>query len=107
MLPFRTQVCVRPIILHTRETRRRAVIYLTEGANHEVTALSTAAAWIILLILLVPIIGILIWVIIAASVVRVPSGSLGLLMVKGKATDTTLPPGYHFIFAFRRRIVEE
>ena len=67
----------------------------------------STAAWIILLILLVPIIGILIWVIIAASVVRVPSGSLGLLMVKGKATDTNLPPGSHFIFAFRRRIVEE
>jgi hypothetical protein len=37
----------------------------------------STAAWIILLVLLVPIIGIVVWVIIAASVVRVPSGSLG------------------------------
>ena len=50
MLPFRPQVSVRPILWHTRETRprRSAVIYLTKGANHEVTAVSTAA-WIILL----------------------------------------------------------
>jgi SPFH domain / Band 7 family len=67
----------------------------------------STAGWIILLVLLLPIIGILIWIIIIASVVRVPSGSLGLLMVKGKATDTTLPPGTHFIFALRRRMVEE
>jgi regulator of protease activity HflC (stomatin/prohibitin superfamily) len=67
----------------------------------------STAAWIILLVLLIPIIGILIWVIVLASVVRVPSGSLGLLMVKGQATDTTLPPGRHFLFALRRRMVEE
>jgi regulator of protease activity HflC (stomatin/prohibitin superfamily) len=64
-------------------------------------------AWIILLILLIPAIGILIWVIIAESLVRVPSGSLGLVMVKGRATDTVLLPGPHFVPALRRRMVEE
>jgi len=65
------------------------------------------AGWIILVVLLVPIIGIAIWWIITVSVVRIPSGSLGLLMVKGKATDTALLPGSHFLPAVRRRMVEE
>lgn len=64
-------------------------------------------AWIILLILLIPAIGILVWVIIAESLVRVPSGSLGLVMVKGRATDKVLLPGAHFVPALRRRMVEE
>ena len=64
-------------------------------------------AWIILLVLVIPMLGILIWVVITASLVRVPSGSLGLVMVKGRATDTTLLPGPHFVPALRRRMVEE
>lgn len=67
----------------------------------------STVAWIILLVLLIPIIGVLIFVIVAASLVRVPSGSLGLVMSKGRATDTTLLPGPHFVIAFRRRMVEE
>src|SRR3954462_7757811 len=39
--------------------------------------------------------------------VRIPSGSLGLLLVKGRATDTTLSPGAHFVPALRRRMVVE
>src|SRR5690348_18386634 len=64
-------------------------------------------AWIILLIFLLSALGLLGWVVLANSLVRVPSGSLGLLMAKGRATDQTLLPGPHFIFAFRRRMVEE
>ncbi|HEY4991471.1 MAG TPA: SPFH domain-containing protein [Nakamurella sp.] len=64
-------------------------------------------AWIILLVLLIPIIGVLIFVIVVASLVRVPSGSLGLVMSKGRATDTALLPGLHFLPAIRRRMVEE
>jgi regulator of protease activity HflC (stomatin/prohibitin superfamily) len=52
-------------------------------------------------------IGFLIFIIIMASLVRIPSGSLGLLMVKGRATDTALLPGAHFLPAIRRRMVEE
>ena len=54
-------------------------------------------AWIILLILILPAIGLLVWVILAASLVRVPSGSLGLVMSRGKATDRSLLPGGHFV----------
>ena len=64
-------------------------------------------AWIIFLILILPAIGLLVWIILAASLVRVPSGSLGLVMSRGKATDRTLPPGGHFVFALRRVIIEE
>lgn len=63
--------------------------------------------WIILVVLVVPMVGLLVWVIIAESLVRVPSGSLGLVMVKGRATNTTLLPGPHFVPALRRRMVEE
>ncbi|WP_433305383.1 SPFH domain-containing protein [Actinoplanes sp. CA-030573] len=64
-------------------------------------------AWIILLVFLLSALGLLGWVVLANSLVRVPSGSLGLLMAKGRATDQTLLPGPHFVFAFRRRMVEE
>jgi regulator of protease activity HflC (stomatin/prohibitin superfamily) len=62
-------------------------------------------AWIILLILLIPALALLGWVILSASFIRIPTGRLGLLVVRGRATDTTLPPGMHFIFALRRRMV--
>ena len=64
-------------------------------------------AWIILLVLLIPMLGLLIFVFVMASLVRVPSGSIGLVMAKGKATDTALLPGAHFVPAIRRRMVEE
>jgi hypothetical protein len=64
-------------------------------------------AWIILLILIIPALGLLTWIILAASFMRVPSGSLGLVMARGKATDKSLPPGGHFVFALRRVIIEE
>ena len=64
-------------------------------------------AWIILLILVIPALGLLAWIILAASFMRVPSGSLGLVMARGKATDKSLLPGGHFVFAFRRVIIEE
>jgi regulator of protease activity HflC (stomatin/prohibitin superfamily) len=62
--------------------------------------------WIILVVLLVPALGILIWVIISASIMRIPSGRLGLLLVRGRPTDTVLGPGVHFVPAIRRRMVE-
>jgi len=64
-------------------------------------------AWVILLIFLLSALGLLGWMVLGNSLVRVPSGSLGLLMAKGRATDQTLLPGPHFVFAFRRRMVEE
>ncbi len=66
----------------------------------------TTAGWIIVAVLAIPVIVVLAWMLIASSVVRVPSGSLGLLMVKGRATNTALAPGPHFVPALRRRMLE-
>jgi regulator of protease activity HflC (stomatin/prohibitin superfamily) len=63
-------------------------------------------AWIIVLVVAIPMIGVLVWLVVTASLVKVPSGSLGLLMVKGRATDTALLPGPHFVPALRRKMVE-
>jgi regulator of protease activity HflC (stomatin/prohibitin superfamily) len=63
--------------------------------------------WVIVLVLVIPALGLLLWLVFAESVVRVPAGRLGLLMIKGRATDTALLPGPHFVPALRRRMVEE
>ncbi|HEY5978450.1 MAG TPA: SPFH domain-containing protein [Microlunatus sp.] len=65
----------------------------------------TTIGWIILAILLIPAIGLLVWVVLSASFVRVPPSHYALLLVRGHPTDTTLPPGLHFVFALRRRMV--
>ena len=66
----------------------------------------TTAGWIIVAVLAIPIVAVLAWMLIGSSVVRVPSGSLGLLMVKGRATNTALAPGPHFVPALRRKMLE-
>lgn len=63
-------------------------------------------AWIIFLLVAVPIVLGLLWILVDESIVRVPSGSLGLLMVRGRATNTTLEPGPHFVPRLRRHMVE-
>jgi regulator of protease activity HflC (stomatin/prohibitin superfamily) len=40
------------------------------------------------------------------SVVRVPTGELGLVLINGKPTGRALAPGRHLVPAFRRRLVE-
>jgi SPFH domain / Band 7 family len=63
-------------------------------------------AWIIVLVVAIPMLAVVGWIVVTASLVRVPSGSLGLLMVRGRATDTALLPGPHFVPALRRKMVE-
>jgi hypothetical protein len=67
----------------------------------------SAAAWIVLALLALPLIGFLVWMLLDESFVRIDSGKLGLLVVKGKATDTTLLPGPHWVPSLRRRSVVE
>ncbi|HEU5486250.1 MAG TPA: SPFH domain-containing protein [Microlunatus sp.] len=62
--------------------------------------------WVILLVLLIPALGIVVWVVLSASFIRIPSGRLGLLLVRGRPSDTVLGPGLHFVPAIRRRMVE-
>ena len=62
-------------------------------------------AWIIFIALLVPLVGIIAWIALDDSFVKVDSGQLGLLLIKGRATDTVLSPGPHWVPALRRRTV--
>jgi regulator of protease activity HflC (stomatin/prohibitin superfamily) len=64
-------------------------------------------AWIVFLAVAVPLVGFLVWLLLNESFVRIEPGNLGLLLVKGKATDEALLPGPHFVPAFRRRMVQE
>lgn len=61
--------------------------------------------WVILLVLGIPLLGLVCWVIISASLVRIPPGHLGLVLSRGRPTDLALPPGLHFVPTLRRRMV--
>ncbi len=67
----------------------------------------SAVAWIVLVVFVLPLIFLLGWALLRSSFVRVPSGNLGLVMIKGRATDKALPPGPHFVPALRRHMIEE
>lgn len=58
--------------------------------------------WLVLL-LVVSLLGALGWAVARDSIVRVPIGTLGLLLVRGTSTDKALPPGVHWVPALRRR----
>lgn len=61
------------------------------------------AGWLVLLFVVVPLLTTLIWALVRQSIIRVPMGSLGLLVVAGKSTDRTLLPGIHWVPALRKR----
>ena len=67
----------------------------------------STAATVILIVLLLPIIGILAWMLLSASLIRVPAGSLGLVLRNGKATDHALTPGRHWVPLLRKTMVVE
>jgi len=60
--------------------------------------------WTVFLVIAVPILGIGIYFLLEASIVHIEPGQLGLLLVHGKATDTALLPGRHWVPALRRRM---
>ncbi len=62
--------------------------------------------WIIFLAIAVPLIAVLGWLALDESFVRIEPGQLGLLLIKGKATDQALEPGPHWVPALRRRMVQ-
>ena len=62
--------------------------------------------WIIFLALAVPLVGVVAWIALDESFVRIEPGQLGLLLIKGRATDTALEPGPHWVPAMRRRMVQ-
>ncbi len=46
--------------------------------------------WIIFAAIAIPILGVIAWVVLDDSFVRIEPGQLGLLLVKGRATDIAL-----------------
>ena len=65
------------------------------------------AGWMIFIAIVVPIVGALTYFLADDALIRVDAGKLGLLLIKGRATDKTLLPGPHFVPAFRRMTVVE
>lgn len=67
----------------------------------------SSVAWVILLVVALPAIGFLLFLLFENSRVTIPPGRLGLLLVKGRATDIVLLPGPHWVASLRRRQVVE
>jgi len=63
-------------------------------------------ALIIFLVIVIPVVGLLAWLILDEAFVRIDSGKLGLVVNRGKATDKSLPPGPHFVPVLRRISIE-
>jgi regulator of protease activity HflC (stomatin/prohibitin superfamily) len=63
--------------------------------------------WIVFLIVLVPFLALLGWMASSDSLINIPPGKVGLLMVNGRATDQVLQPGLHWVPRLRRRVVAE
>ena len=59
-------------------------------------------AWVVFLAVALPVLGILGWLLLESSFMRVPPGCLGLVTKRGRATDTALAPGPHWVPSFRR-----
>jgi regulator of protease activity HflC (stomatin/prohibitin superfamily) len=62
--------------------------------------------WVIFLAIAVPLLAVVAWVLFSDSLVHVAPGQLGLLLVRGKATDRALEPGPHWVPAIRRRMMQ-
>ncbi len=89
-----------------RQETRDATLDLYDLRDVRATDMSTAAV-VILLVLLVPMIGILAWMVVLASVIKIPAGTLGLVLKNGKATEHSLPPGRHWVPLLRKTMVVE
>lgn len=67
----------------------------------------STAATVILVVLLVPILAIFAWMVVTASMIKVPAGALGLVLKNGRATDHSLTPGRHWVPLLRKTMVVE
>ncbi|WP_043647950.1 SPFH domain-containing protein [Terracoccus sp. 273MFTsu3.1] len=67
----------------------------------------STAATVILIVLLLPILGIVAFIVISASLIKVPAGALGLVLKNGKATEHSLTPGRHWVPLLRKTLVVE
>jgi regulator of protease activity HflC (stomatin/prohibitin superfamily) len=63
-------------------------------------------SWIVFVVVALPIVVGILWMLFDSSIVRIQPGELGLILVRGEATDRALTPGIHWVPALRRRFVE-
>ena len=62
--------------------------------------------WIIFGVIVIPVLAVFVWMLLDDSFVYIDPGQQGLLLLKGRATDTTVGPGLHWVPALRRRTIE-
>jgi hypothetical protein len=62
--------------------------------------------WIIFLVMAITLLGVIAYVAFDESFVKIEPGTLGLLLVHGRATKRVLEPGPHWVPALRRRMVQ-
>lgn len=62
--------------------------------------------WVVFLAIAIPLIAVVVWAVLDDSFVQVEPGQLGLLLVRGRATDRALEPGMHWVPALRRRMLQ-
>ena len=67
----------------------------------------STVGWVVMLTVALPVIGFLLFLLVVNSRVVIPPGQLGLVLVKGRATDIVLLPGPHWVASLRRRQVVE
>jgi regulator of protease activity HflC (stomatin/prohibitin superfamily) len=60
----------------------------------------------VLLVILLPMLAFGVWQLLQEALVRVDSGTVGLLIVRGKASERTLVPGVHFVWPFRQQMIQ-
>lgn len=62
---------------------------------------------IILLAVAVPLIAFLVWQFLTEARVQIEAGNIGLLIARGKVKDRALMPGVHYVWPFRRQMIQE
>ncbi len=65
----------------------------------------SAIAIVILLVVGLPILAVAVWVLLGEARVRIESGTVGLLIVRGVASRS-LEPGVHYVFPYRHQLIQ-
>lgn len=66
----------------------------------------SALAIVVVLVIAVPVLLFAIWEVMQAARVRIDSGTIGLLIVRGVATSRSLPPGVHWVWPYRKQLIQ-
>lgn len=61
---------------------------------------------VVLLLVIISLVVFAVWQFLQTALVHIDSGTVGLLIVRGKATGRTLTPGTHFVMPFRQQSIQ-